>query len=362
MAIIAGAPPVGLIGSEQALRQGLQGSLSVGQRGLSQAQSALRGGLGGALGFLDVGNEGLEGQAALAGLRGAPAQATAFQGFQESPGQQFLREQGERGVLRNASAIGGLGGGNVRRELSRFNQGLAAQDFGNQFQRGQQVLAAQQAPASQAANFAFGTGQGLSQNQLQNAINAQNQIFGTGQQLAGGRTQAGRDIGQNVSQTSSALSNLINQQGAGLSDIIGGSAGNVADLLRGFGATEGTSQEQLAAILSNLATGQASQLPSASSRLESTDRSQQVGQTASAIGGLMSAFSDERLKDNKTPIGELNGHTVWSWSWNKAGNELGLFGESAGFMAQEVLHKMPDAVEFDPSGYYKVNYGMVLDA
>jgi hypothetical protein len=318
------APPTGLIGSEQALRQALQGSLGVGRQGLSTAQSALRGGLGGAL------------------------------------------EQGERGVLRNASAIGGLGGGNVRRELSRFNQGLAAQDFGNQFQRGQQVLAAQQAPASQAANFAFGTGQGLSQNQLQNTINAQNQIFGTGQQLAGGRAQAGRDIGQNVSQTSSALSNLVNQQGSGLADIIGGGSTNIASLLQGFGGGEGQSNERLAELLSNLAVQQASQSTGQTSGAQFLNNTGQLGniaQLAGGVGGLLTGLSDERLKKNKQPIGEINGHTLWSWSWNEEAEEVfGLVGDSTGFMAQEVMKKIPNAVEFDPSGYYKVHYGVVLNA
>ena len=63
------------------------------------------------------------------------AQAEAMANFQESPGQRYLREQTERGVLRNAAAVGGLGGGNVLKALQANAAGLAAQDFQNQFNR-----------------------------------------------------------------------------------------------------------------------------------------------------------------------------------------------------------------------------------
>lgn len=53
-------------------------------------------------------------------------QQQAFDNFLESPGQAFLRERGERALLRNASAIGGLGGGNVRRELQEQGIGVAS--------------------------------------------------------------------------------------------------------------------------------------------------------------------------------------------------------------------------------------------
>jgi hypothetical protein len=242
-------PQFGLAGSEQALQRGLQGGLQA----------------------LESGNIGLDRQAALAGLRGAPAQSQAFQSFQASPGQEFLREQGRRELLAGQSAIGGLGGGNVRRELLRFGTGLAAQDFGNQFQRGQQVLQSQQVPAAQAANLAFGTGQ----------------------QLAGGRLQAGREIAGQQAATTSALSNLINQQGAGGADIIGRGATDIASLLQGFGTQDAARQQQLAQILGNLAVQQGTQatnLPSAAQFLGSSGQLGGIGQLAGGIGGLIGAL------------------------------------------------------------------------
>lgn len=253
------APPVGLIGSEQALQQAQAG-----------AESAIGSGFQGGIAALDAGNQGIDIQAALAGLRGAPAQAQAFQGFQASPGQQFLRDEGQQALLRGSAAIGGLGGGNVRRELVRQGTGFAAQDFNNQFQRGQQVLGSQQALAPTAANLAFNTGQGLAQSRL-----------GTGQGIAQGRFQTG-----------SALSNLLSQQGSGAADIIGGSAANIASLTQGFGAGQSQSNQQLAAILANLATQQSSLgiAPTQAAQQAQGGGLAGIGQLAGGIGGLVGAL------------------------------------------------------------------------
>ena len=162
------------------------------QIGLMGAEEALQGGLQGGLAALSEGARSIDILRALSGISGPEAQTQAFSAYQASPGQAFLQEEGERALLRNAAKIGGLGGGNVRRELVRFGQGLASQDLGNQFNRALQTVGIAQQPASQAANFAFNTGQNL----------------------AAGRTQAGRDIAQNRAATTSALADLINQQGA----------------------------------------------------------------------------------------------------------------------------------------------------
>lgn len=56
---------------------------------------------------------------------------SAFQQFIDSPGQRFLREQQERTLLRNTSAIGGLGGGNIRTALQQQAFGRGATQLGD---------------------------------------------------------------------------------------------------------------------------------------------------------------------------------------------------------------------------------------
>ena len=85
--------------------------------------------------FQEAGVGALGQQQALLGLSGQDAQNQAFAAFNESPGQKFMRDRAQKNLLRNSSAIGGLGGGNVRSALVEQGAGFAQQDFNNQFGR-----------------------------------------------------------------------------------------------------------------------------------------------------------------------------------------------------------------------------------
>ncbi len=82
--------------------------------------------------FIEVGRAALGSQAALAGLATPEAQQAAIQQIQESPAQRFIRDREERALLRSASAIGGLGGGNIRTALQEQAAGFAIQDLESQ--------------------------------------------------------------------------------------------------------------------------------------------------------------------------------------------------------------------------------------
>ena len=84
--------------------------------------------------YVESGNRGWQIQQALAGTLGPDAQKQAFANYQESPGVQFMRDQGMRGIEQNL-AQSGTGGGTRLKAISKFNQGLAMQDFANQFAR-----------------------------------------------------------------------------------------------------------------------------------------------------------------------------------------------------------------------------------
>ena len=97
------------------------------------------------------------------GLSAQEQQAQAFQQLSESPGQQFLRKRQEKAILRNASATGGLGGGNVLNALQENAFGLAQTDIQNQFGRLGQIAGQGQAAGTNlgqgAASSAFNIGQ-----------------------------------------------------------------------------------------------------------------------------------------------------------------------------------------------------------
>ena len=100
-------------------------------------------------------------QQAQSGALGPEAQAQAFQDFQESPGQQFLREEGLRFIESGAGARGGLGGGERLRELVKFGTGLASQDFGAQFGRLGQVAQTGLGVARDIGSIGRGTAAGV---------------------------------------------------------------------------------------------------------------------------------------------------------------------------------------------------------
>ncbi len=383
-------PQYGLGGAEQALQAGLGGGISaleqaqagaLGTLGMGQniAQQNIQQGLGGAQQQLQQGQQalggdfsaqavnvnpmtgqpmfqqaaagvgafspaGLQAQGLQSALSGAQGQEAFNQAMLNSPVQQFLREQGEQSVINQAAATGGLGGGQVQKELAQFGQGLAGTQLQQQIQNlqalsgqglqaagqqgqflsqaGQQMgnLAAQNAQlgtnvnmqnaanrlgaAGQRANL-FGQGAGFQQQAglqgagiaanlagqgagIQQALGGQaaNLFSGTGTNLAQGRLQTGRDLANQISGTTSQLSNLANQQGSGLSDILGQGGANIANLLSGAGQLTAGQQTQLAQLLSNLAIGEGSQIAGAQSGIGQAQAGGILGR-ANAISGTL---------------------------------------------------------------------------
>ena len=245
-------PQTGLIGSEQAMTTGLQGAMSALGGNYGGGYGGGGGGGGGrreasqmavdanpTQGYQQGGEQAQQLNAALTGALGADAQAQAYAQFQESPGQAYLREQAERGLTRNAAAIGGLGGGAVRSALQEQAIGMAAQDFENQFNRRGTVADRGLAAANTEAEILMGQDRNqtsldqsnISANTsryntnvnsaLQRNLAAAGYQFDSGNNIAAGRTNAGNNIGNNVATQTSNLANIINSQGTNIANIYG---------------------------------------------------------------------------------------------------------------------------------------------
>lgn len=85
--------------------------------------------------FMKPGLSSIQEQQNILGLGGAGAQQAAYQGIEQSPAFQAMAQQGEAGILQNASATGGLRGGNVQGALSQFRPQLLNQFIGQQYDR-----------------------------------------------------------------------------------------------------------------------------------------------------------------------------------------------------------------------------------
>lgn len=144
--------------------------------------------------ILERGNLAGESLGAFLGLRGQEAEAEAIAGFNESPGQAFLRERQERSLLRNEAAIGGLGGGNVRTALQEQAFGIASTQLGERKDRLAQVSAMGTGAAGQIG--ALGA---------RSATNIGNIAIGSAAQQA----QSGRDLANQRQSGLAAVAGII---------------------------------------------------------------------------------------------------------------------------------------------------------
>lgn len=101
--------------------------------------------------------------------------------FQESPGYRFALQEGINAIDRGASARGLLNSGARLRELTRYGQGMANQEYGNWLSRLQGLAGVGQTATGQGASLAQQAGQ-----------TAANTAMQTGGALAGIAAQQGQ--------------------------------------------------------------------------------------------------------------------------------------------------------------------------
>lgn len=83
--------------------------------------------------YIDAGSSSINSQKDLLGLNGQQAQQNAINNVQSNPYFTGLVQQGENGILQNASATGGLRGGNTQAALAQFRPQMLNQLIQQQF-------------------------------------------------------------------------------------------------------------------------------------------------------------------------------------------------------------------------------------
>ncbi|KQE29072.1 hypothetical protein [Acinetobacter nosocomialis] len=83
--------------------------------------------------YVNAGTGALAGQQDLLGLNGASKQQAAIDAINNSQAMQTYMQQGENAILQNASATGGLRGGNTQAALSQFRPQLLNQLINQQY-------------------------------------------------------------------------------------------------------------------------------------------------------------------------------------------------------------------------------------
>lgn len=181
-------------GEAEAIKEGSQKQVGYGEQGidaLAQAQQAQQaqldpysqagmGGMQGLAGFQQAGEGASQQQQALAGLLGPEAQQAAIAALEGSPEFAAMLQQGEEAILQNASATGGLRGGNTQGALAQFRPALLSQLIEQQYARLGGLSQAGQSAAGNIAGMGQASAAGVGAGQL-----------ATGQGIAGIRSEQG---------------------------------------------------------------------------------------------------------------------------------------------------------------------------
>jgi hypothetical protein len=144
--------------------------------------------------FVNAGTGALGAQQNLLGLNGNAAQQSAISGIQASPQFQALQQQGQDAILANASATGGLRGGNVQGALAQFSPQLLAQLIQQQYSNLGGLTSLGQNAAAGTGNAGLQTG-----NQITSLLGQQ------GQAQAGAALAAGKADSSFINSITSAL-------------------------------------------------------------------------------------------------------------------------------------------------------------
>lgn len=136
--------------------------------------------------YVSAGTGAMGAQQNLLGLNGAAGQQSAINALQGSPQMQAMLQQGENALRQNASATGGLRGGNTQAALAQFRPQLLNQMIQQQFSNLGGLSQMGQASAAGQASAGVQTGANIG-NLLQQGGAAQ-----AGAAMAqGGATQQG---------------------------------------------------------------------------------------------------------------------------------------------------------------------------
>lgn len=150
--------------------------------------------------YSQAGTAALGQQQALLGLTGPQAQQDAISALASGPQMQALTQQGENALLQNASATGGLRGGNLEAALAKFRPQMLNQLIQSQYTNLGGLTSVGQNAAAGVGNAGMTTS-GQVINALQQTGAAQ-----AGSALAAG--QANANMWNNMSGTASMLGTL----------------------------------------------------------------------------------------------------------------------------------------------------------
>jgi len=192
--------------------QGGQPSLQNFSSGYGQAQPSLNQMMGAGQGavpqlqqYAQGGIDAFGMQQALSGAQGPEAQQAAYDQVSQDPAVTEMMRQGEEAILSNASATGGLRGGNTQGALAQFRPGILSNAINQKYNQ----LGGLSQIGSGMSQYLAGAGGNVASSLYSGAQNATGQLANIGQASAAGQANAAQNFGVNAS-------NLMAEKGAAL--------------------------------------------------------------------------------------------------------------------------------------------------
>nr|WP_319552452.1 tail fiber domain-containing protein [uncultured Vibrio sp.] len=166
---------------------------------------------------------------------------------------------------------------------------------------------------------------------------------------------------------STATGNALGASSANvLSSVANENYGNLYNYYNALGAISGQGMQgsqSLGSFGGNVLSGMSGTMSGIGSNTLNAAAANQESNTAllSAGAGLLTAFSDIRLKKNIKATGEFTkrGNEIYTWDWNEKAEKLGLSSSGRGVIADHAESITPEAVSKDKSGYKVVDYARV---
>ena len=168
--------------------------------------------------YVQAGDPALQALLGAAGLSGPESQQAFVSQQEQSPLFQALAQQGENAMLQNASATGGLRGGNLQGALGQFRPALLNQFIGQQYDRLAGITTLGQNAAVGVGAAGMNTGRDIA-----------NQYGNIGAAQAGAALGRANAIGQGINQVAGAFGTAATMFGGQRGTTIPGSVfGNAA--------------------------------------------------------------------------------------------------------------------------------------
>lgn len=160
--------------------------------------------------YSNVGPAALNKQSALSGLNGYDAQQSAIAEIESSPLLQSQVAQGEDAILQNASATGGLRGGNTQGALAQYRPQML-----------QQAIDSQYSKLGGLTNFGAGMTQNLASMGQASATGQANQGMNMATNISNSLTSSGDAQAQAALASGAADAQLYTDMGTGVGTLAG---------------------------------------------------------------------------------------------------------------------------------------------